>query len=70
MFSMQVVRKENPYEGGSARKEHRKSDVLIVVKKPGNAGGAKGSERYCIVDEWICYDFRPKKAESSINGKR
>jgi hypothetical protein len=41
---MKMVRKENPYEGGSTRKECRKSDAFIVVKNPGNAGGAKGSE--------------------------
>jgi hypothetical protein len=39
-----AVRDENPQKGGSNRKECRKSDKLVVVKKSGNADGAKGLE--------------------------
>jgi hypothetical protein len=44
IFRSNTVREENPYKGGSERKECRKFDKFIVAKKSGNAGGAKGLE--------------------------
>ena len=41
---VKVVLKANPEEGGANKMVCGKSDAFIVVKKPGNAGGAKGSE--------------------------
>jgi hypothetical protein len=40
-------------QGGSDRMGYRKSDEFVVVKKPGNAGGAKGLGWYRVISELL-----------------
>ena len=41
IFRSNAIQEENPYKGGLDWKKCRKSDVLIVAMKLGNAGRAK-----------------------------
>ena len=40
-------------QGGSNRMKHRKSDVLVVVKKGVKASGAKGNGWYRVIGELL-----------------